>query len=266
MSGLYDALIALRDAENPADPVLGDAWRAISDAIDRHHRLDERMHDDVRQRALLKVLRHVTTLSAESPGQAHAWLARVHRSAHIEQLRQAGERLVSRALTQTPKDSGVGWVDGFEAERAPVARDDEAALEQALDRVLDRVHRYLSDRVADPEKRAAGYRRAQIALLANVRGLTVTELSEKLRLGDSVSKAALYKWIERGREQVLIPALEGWDDPVGETLAGLLQEARRADAGKSRPARRKAPVSSASVSSAGADASTREKEREEDRS
>ncbi len=238
---LLDTLTALKDAEDPAAPALSWAWRALSEHIDRRYRLPPREHDDVRQRTLLKVLGAVSRMDANTAGRAEAWLRKVHKTARIDHHRTKSGRMMDRALDTTPKDADAEWVDrvgpAAPAEEAPEV-DEEAALEAALAAVLERCASWIADNVKSPVKRQGDLRRAQVALLANVRGQGYDEIVLALGVQPPPTKAAIYKWIERGRERVILPAMEGWDHPVASVLTQLLKGARRADAGKPRPSRR----------------------------
>ena len=240
---LLEILEVLRDAEDLASTELAWAWRGLSDYIDRRHRLKDREHDDVRQRTLLKVMGAIGRMEADTPGRAAAWLRRVHGSARVDHHRTLGTKLMDDALKTTPKDGDVSFMDRVgpvtDAEDEP-QRDEEEALEAALDQVLERAEAWIANNVKSPVKRQGDLRRAQVALLANVRGYDYDAIVAALDISSAPSKGAVYKWIERGREQVLLPALEGWDDPVATALGELLVGARRADAGKARPQRRTA--------------------------
>jgi DNA-directed RNA polymerase specialized sigma24 family protein len=242
---ILETLEALRDAEDPSAPALGWAWSALSDHIDQRYRLPSREHDDVRQRTLLKVLGAVARMDADTPSRAEAWLRKVHRSARIDHHRTRGDQLMDRALDTTPKDADAGWVERV----GPTTRgqtepaeargvDEEAAIDAALSEVLERCARWIDDNVKSKVKRQGDRRRAQVALLANVRGEGYDGIVAALGVTPAPSKAAVYKWVERGREQVILPALEGWEHPIAGALRELLVGARRADAGKPRPGRR----------------------------
>lgn len=239
---LLESLSALRDADDPASAQLGWAWRSLSDHLDRRYRLDHRVQDDVRQRTLLKVMGAVAGMEADTEGRAEAWLRRVHNSAHIDHHRSRGSKLMDQALKATPRDGSSGWLErvGPRVEAQDARPEDEgAAVEAALDAVLERAAAYLGETVAQPKKRQANLLRAQVALMANVRGMETPAIIEALDRDPPPTKGAVYKWVERGREQVLLPALEGWDHPVAEALGAHLEGCRRGDAGKARPNRQK---------------------------
>jgi DNA-directed RNA polymerase specialized sigma24 family protein len=242
---LFDALRALRDADDSSAPGLGWAWRTVSEHLDRRLRRPEREHADVRQRTLLKIWRGLERLEADTQAAAEAWLRSVHRSAVAEHHRSAGTRMMDRALRATPIGDGGDFLE----QRAKTAPEDgepppdarAAELDAVLDLVLERVAAWLEVEVRKPAKRQGDYLRAQAALLANVRGLDATAIAEAL--GAELGRQAMYKWVERGREEVLLPALAGWEHPAAPAVREHLVGSRRADHGKARPARRGRAVS-----------------------
>ncbi len=244
---LLDALRALRDAPDSSRGDLAWAWRAVSDHIDRALRRPEREHDDVRQRTLLKVWRGLTALHANDARSAEAWLRTVHRSAVAEHHRSIGSRMMDRALRATPRDDAGAFLErtaprepDVESEPPFDARSPE--LDAVLDAMLERAASWLEAEVARPEKRQGDYLRAQAAILANVRGLDAAAIAEALGAGE-MTRPSIYKWVERGRERVLLPALAEWDHPAAAALAAHFVASRRADSGRARPGRRSPAVS-----------------------
>jgi hypothetical protein len=237
---LADALFALRDAAEPSAPSLDWAWRSVSSYLSRARPLPkERDRDDIRQRSLLKVLAGVRAMDADTPVRAIAWLKSVHRSAYIDHFRGAGDRELDRALDRTPKRDDGGYLERIPEPDADVEIASEPAVEAVLERAKERVHRWLADEVPRVAKRLGDYRRAEIALLANVRDKNAGEIRAELGLGEEIATATIYKWIERGREETLLPALENWDDPARAGVLSVLLGARRSDSGKARPERRR---------------------------
>ncbi|MEM9188407.1 MAG: sigma factor [Myxococcota bacterium] len=227
---LYHSLERLRAAPDPSSQRLADAWQIIDASLRKLKPLARHAdRDDVRQRALIKVLRNVKKMDADSPVKARAWLNRVHRSALSDHYRSLTERTLTHAVRDFGERSAVDTLP----ERRPTPLAPEV-LDQVLDRVLDRVDRWLEAHVRLPRKRAGDYRRAQVAILANIRGYSPTEIRNALGASDGPSDATLYKWVERGRETVLFPALEDWDDPAGAALLTALGDPRRSDAGQPR--------------------------------
>jgi DNA-directed RNA polymerase specialized sigma24 family protein len=239
IDSVADALFALRDAPDRSASSLGWAWRTLDEVLARTKPLPPaRDREDVRQRALLRVLRYVGGLEAETAASAWAWLQRVHRTAFLDHVRLQGRRAMDRALATTPRGGRESFIDTLPMPDESPPTHDLGQLDAALQRVLERVAVWLETQVSRPAKRAGDYRRAQVALLANVRGLGRAEICAELGLDDPPSAATLYKWVERGRETVLIPALEDWDDPIAAGLRQTLTAARRGDAGRPRPGRR----------------------------
>jgi DNA-directed RNA polymerase specialized sigma24 family protein len=249
---LAAALFALREASDPSAPRFEWAWRAIAGYLARARPAPkERDRDDICQRALLKVLAGVRAMEADTPVSAIAWLKTVYRSAFVDHFRGHGDRELDRALNRTPKRDD-GFLERIVAPEAEEALDGEGEdPDRILERAKERVHVWLAENVARPSKRLGDYRRAEIALLANVFEKSAAEIRVELGLGDDVETGTIYKWIERGREDTLLPAFESWDDRARAGLVEVLVGARRSDSGKPRPERRRAP----SVSSGRAPAS-----------
>jgi hypothetical protein len=239
---LYEALVALRDADDPSAPEVGWAWRAIASFVDVRLRRPPAEHDDVRQRTLIKVLRGVRRLAAEAPAGAEAWLRRVHDSATKEHHR--GWDPVTAALKKSTarEDDARPRIDRIAAPEAERSDADAQLLDGIEDAVMEQVEQWLARNVTRPRKRAGDRRRAQIAWLANVLGKDADAIREELGLEEK--RDTLYKWVERGREQVLLPAVREWAADAGDEgavpreLLAILEGTRRADAGKARPGRR----------------------------
>ncbi len=241
---LFEALSALRGAPDPSAPVLAWAWHSVNGFVDHRLRRPSRAHDDVRQRTLIKVLRGVAGMQADTPAGAEGWLRTVYRSARTEHHR--GLDPVREALRHERGDEGLGpRVDRLAALPPERTEDDVARLEAAREAVLGRVDAWLEANVTKPSKRVGDRRRAAIAWTANVLGRDVEAIRESF--GIEEKRDTVYKWIERGREQVLLPAMAAWereleaageDAAVPQALSEILRGARRADAGKARPGRR----------------------------
>jgi hypothetical protein len=250
---LADALFALRDASDPSAARLEWAWRAIAAYLARARPAPkERDRDDICQRSLLKVLAGVRSMEADTPVSAIAWLKTVYRSAFVDHFRGQADRELDRALNRTPKRDEHGFLERIpasEPEEGPDRGGEDG--DRILERAKERVHVWLAENVQRPSKRLGAYRRAETALLANVFEKSAAEIRVELALGEEIETGTIYKWIERGREDTLLPAFESWDDPARAALVALLLGARRIDSGKPRPERRRAP----SVSSGRAAAS-----------
>ena len=278
-ASLNRALMRLRSADDPASPELAAAWRAINEylvrvVMGRPGADGSGDRDEARQITLIKVLRGLPRMNARGSRQSAAWVRRIYSNAFIDLKRAKGRDPVTQGMRhrQVDESAGRGEVDPFErldsqsilsdgvasglaslggpsaddGRRDPV--DDPAVLEHHRDLLLDEVRAYLEVHRSRPEKRAGDHRRAQAALLRHIDGLDAAAIAAHLGVDPPPSKAAMYKWIERGREEVLLPTLATWSmrlDLDGRTrrfvgaMTDFLQESRRADAGVGRPRRRK---------------------------
>lgn len=241
---VYDALCALRDSSAPSSNAVGWAWRAV-DAFLRHRCRTARTDaEDVHQRALLKVLRGVENIQADTPAAAERWLRRVHETALIEHHRRLDP--VRDALKKAPREPDAApLIERLAAPDPDRTEADAVRIDALQEAVLDRVERWLSENVRRPSKRVGDFARARAAWMANVLGAEAEAIREAL--GRDAKRDTLYKWIERGREQVLLPAVTAWEAEAGAagedatvpaTLREILEGSRRADSGKPRPGRR----------------------------
>ncbi len=207
------------------------AWREIDGTLRQFAgRVPVNERDDVHQRALLKVHRSAAGFDGDTEAEARSWLRTVYRSAVSEHFRLRGRAHLVQALAR----EGEGSIEDLPAPLTSHFTQPEV-LDRLLSWVLQRVEVVLDAQACRPSKRLGDLRRAQVALLANVRGLTHAELRHAMDLDTTTpSDAALSKWIERGRETVLLPAIADWDDPVAPPLREILTGARRSDAGKAR--------------------------------
>lgn len=238
---LFEALCALRDASDATAPQLGWAWRTVDRFLDLRCRRPEREHDDVRQRALLKVMGGVARMRAETAAGAEGWLRKVHQSATREHHRRRDPVGEALKRTGTRDGEGTSLVERLAAPEQARTEHDEALVESVREVLLDRVDAWLEENVSRPSKRAGDARRAQIAWMANVLGRDLDAI--RAQLGIDPKRDTLYKWVERGREQVLLPVVRAWaeeDDgsEVPAALLSILEGSRRSDAGKPRPRRR----------------------------
>lgn len=254
---LFSALCALREAPSPFDPERGSDWRIV------HRWLVRWVHqgpspDDLRQHVVLRLNTSVRTMNATGPAEAKGWLLTVARNLRRDQISKRNRQREWRGM-RVIGDSEHGptphAVDVLEAQPAERRPEDLAVLADWRDRLFDRVDRWLEETPRSPTKRLGDRQRAQAAWLANVEGLAIGEIAG--RLGDGAPrKDTLYKWIERGREEVLLPLIETWEREVAarsgksaeaepiSVLRSILVAARRADAGRPRPERRRdGPVS-----------------------
>jgi DNA-directed RNA polymerase specialized sigma24 family protein len=256
---LYYALCALRDADPRFAKELGWAWRIVSAWLDEHVRSGPDP-DDLRQTVILRLYRSAGTMKATTAREAKAWLGRIARNllhdqrGHRKRRRDWGGMRVIDGAEGEPAVHLVDLLPAAEVERTP---QDVEHLAQFRDRLFDRVDRWLSGNVRRPAKRSGDRLRAETAWLANVEGFDAGEISA--RLGEAApAKGTLYKWVERGREEVLLPTLEAWldelapdasrsnaEEEVGDARVSvaqareLLVSCRRADAGRPRTHDRK---------------------------
>ncbi len=245
---LFEALVALREAEDPSAPTLWPEWNDVSHWLDVRFGARERDHDEIRQRTLLRVMRHVESLEAKGPAGAEAWLRRIYERLRIDRIRARKRDPVEEGLRVVRNDGALPPVDRLRAPEPARAIDEDEALAAAMARVVDAVDHWLEGHVKNAQKRLGDRQRAQVALASIVWGLGYEGIVERLGLEPPPGRPTVYKWVERGREQVLRPALAFWaetarDDEAVVLLTGALGElldgSRRADAGKPRPARRK---------------------------
>lgn len=245
---LFEALVALREAADPSAPTLRPEWRDISRWLEATYGRADRDHADVLQLTLIRVLEKIRSLEAGSPPQAEKWLRTVYERKRIDLFRKR---------SRNPVEKGLRVVRGGDDEPSPIERlraadrspdvDEDEVLGDYLRQARDAVDRWLESRIADPTKRFAARRRAEVAILAGILERGYDEIVAAIGEEPPPSKAALYKWVERGREQVLLPALAEWVEALEDETAlafalelrRVLESSRRSDAGKPRPSRRK---------------------------
>lgn len=254
---LFDALVALRDAPDPAHPALGWAWREVHTFVSTRLRGASPDADDIGQLTLWKVMKGVRNVAAETPAGAEAWLRQVHRSAVADHHRKRDP--VKGALDRGD-ERGPSVVERLAAPEPERREDDEARLDTVTEALMDRVEDWLAVHVSRPSKRRGDRQRAQVAWMANVLGKDTPTIATELGLGQS--RDTLYKWIERGREQVLLPVITAWeaeseDATVPREIRSILESTRRADAGKPRPDRRSVSRESEATSETSNTKSTR---------
>ena len=230
---VLDALVLLRLASNPGAPELSVAWKTVSEYLGTFGLGVGAMHrDDIRQRALLKVLHHVSRFSGERETSAHHWLRQIHRSAVSDYFRLQGRRALERALA-------LGEGDRWNPSRRRTLR---GRTRRSYERSSTGYSTGWSTgsttgRATHPS--AWGHTAGAGGTHGQRLGLGLAEIRSAAGLDpETPSNAALSKWIERGRETVVLPAIAEWDDPLAEPLAEILHDARRGDAGRPRPARR----------------------------
>jgi hypothetical protein len=249
---LHSALLTLRDAPDMDAPDLFPQWRIVYAAIERCGRVAgagmSADRDDAVNESALKVRRGVRSVKARDAAAAQAWIARIYQNTQRDLARRRQRR---REVYDHAAPGGEGAREGLlDRMAAPEPGLDPAKLDseelQPFEAALfDRVDEYLEGH-GRPAIRASARRRAEVAYESIVRQRPTDELLEEL--GGKVSTDALYQWVRRGREDVLLPVLEAWIlDPAADeaerrfaaALKAILQARQRADAGKPRSGRRK---------------------------
>lgn len=238
LRALYDALDGMRRSEDPFDPRNDGAWRVVSEWTRSRLPTRDRRHDDVVQETLLAIARYVREMDATTPRGAAKWASTILRRKQIDVLRQDAIDAVAK---------GLGEAEG--------ALDGVAALEPSLPAmVLDEQYRRIEEVVlaaieqdyAPAAVKLTRRSMARAAIYRLVLELEPEAIEARLGLAEPIGKERLYKWVERGRT-VVADAMRAWsearpDESDVQAIAGVvieLVEARRADAGKPRPDRRK---------------------------
>lgn len=190
----------------PAPAALRDVERMIRDRA--------RGDDDVVQEALIRVVRYAPELRAANEPAAKAWLRRVVRSAQADLVRrEARPRMTSRHVAPAGDETAE--------ERLVVARA-QAELEAFLEELLGRVRR---------KGRGEQPRNARLSIAHHVRGQAPSALPW------DGTRDALYKGIQRGRDEVLLPLLADDPRPMARHVEALLLRSRRRDHGTKRGSR-----------------------------
>lgn len=238
LAALYRALDELRASGDPLSARHDAAWRTLSRWVRERTPLKDRRADDVAQETLLAIARHVVHMDATTPRQAAKWASTILRRKHIDALRADASDAVSHGLGENE-----GTLEGLAGSEPAVPA-----------HVLDAQHRRLEQVVlqhieaTEPSAAIRLTRRsmARAALYRLVIELEPDAVEARLGLPEPVGKDRLYKWIERGRA-VVADAMRAWagalpEEPDVQALSAVvieLVEARRADAGRPRPERRR---------------------------
>lgn len=237
---LFSALAVIRAAPLAArsDRELGPAWRIVSDWLAR--RLPGAQYDDVRQEALVKVVRHVDACEARGATSTASWLLRIARRTAIDADRSARTSPIDRALKSRPPD-----VDPIDEVLAPDAGESvsPSAVAELAAELLEALERWLADRYPSAEARIVPRVQARARLERRLFARSIREVREALDWHTPVTDEVISKWIERGQAP-LDAAVRRWveDDvegrtELGERIRAALAE-RREDAGRPRPERR----------------------------
>ncbi len=237
LRALYDALDQLRRAEEPFDPRNDGAWRVVAGWARGRVPARDRRHDDVVQESLLAIARYVRDMEAATPRAAAKWATTILRRKQIDVLRHDTIDAVARGMIE-----GEATLDAITADEPTVPA---TLLEAQYRRIEEVVLRAIED---EPSATVRLTRRsmARAAIYRFVLELEPEAVEARLALAEPVGKERLYKWIERGRTLVA-DAMRGWasarpSEPDVQAISAVvidLVEARRVDAGKPRPERRK---------------------------
>lgn len=228
------ALLGIRDATDLRAPHVSASWREVDAVVRQRVARLERDPDraaDMRQRALVTVMRSVQTLRAATDAEASEWLWRVCRGRVIDESRE-GQRSRLISISRLRRHSDLG-MDGFEGEPPAVPAG------PAIEAVIRELERHV-------EAVARGRTNPTMAVVqarAAIDGLLLEMPAEEIAPGRSRDVA--YKWVERGRP-VVAAAAARWaasaESEAEEAIAlalGELVARRRVTFGQARPARRK---------------------------
>lgn len=175
--------------------------------------------EDALQNTLLAIFEHAPTEQLANP---IAWLRTVARNEVIDLARRNRKH-------QSPIDSS-----GLTAPDDPTSytRAQTVALLAGVEAAIA---------VAVSGDDAARGRAQMRAVLARSLGASIADVREEAQLPARMSDDLVSKWIERGREPLLelLGAIGRRADADGIGALRVMVDARRADAGEPRPARRK---------------------------
>jgi hypothetical protein len=225
---LFEALRAIRSGDRGLAP-----WRVVDRFLGG---ILPRAHDDeARQRTLIAIYRSAGAMRAENAAGAERWVRRIAERKRIDA--RPGRDARAGSLTGTSGET----LDVPSPEGAAVSLDEGrlAALLTEIEEVLEEL---LEERFPAPAARILPRAQARARLLRALE-LPLPEIAAALGLPEPPSTATLSKWIERGLP-LLSQALDRWGArslhhaPLAEAVRARV-EARRADAGKDRPARRR---------------------------
>lgn len=245
---LYAALDELRRTTESGHARHGGAWRTVADFLRLE---DPRGSDDARQETLINVLRSVRSFEGLSAGEAVRWLRTVHRNRTRDLWRASTRDPVREGLERVRPDADLAAsaVERLPAPEPTCAPHAMAALALTRDAIFTRLEAHLEHQGLGAAKRELRRLQARAAWLRLVQEEDAETIEGLLAPHAVPSRAALYKWVERGRDVLLdvlatwTTELEGTDDATDARRVPLaleeIMKERRADAGVARPARRK---------------------------
>lgn len=250
---LYLALDALRAADDPFERRHDAAWRVIEEWLRGTFPGTTPEIQDARQETLITIARSVGGMEARVPLQAAKWVSTIHKRKRVDGLRARVRDPVHLGLERGRRREGdeerPRLVERLEA-------GDEGALDAgAIERILATIEEHVEAHLATLEKSDARRhllrQQARATLHRVLLGADVAELAATLDLasdapGEPVARDRVYKWVERGRP-IVLAGLDRWvaeqgDGSVAADVAAVVRElieARRSDAGRPRPERRK---------------------------
>ena len=227
---LFQALAALRLSRDPASAENAGHWAVV----DRYVRVavGEQTVDaaDVSQDVMLVIVMHVTSMRADNPISAAAWVKTICRRVSVDRFRC---RPRARHVSIDDPARGIQLV-------AP-----EPTRRELVDAVLAAFETRTAMDI-DASKRAAHTRELHaLQARAAIRRLALGESTSVIArsLGRPVSADLVSKWVERGRGVLLatISRFSELDPEVADLYAPLadLAARRRVDHGVPRPGRRR---------------------------
>ncbi|MEM1416576.1 MAG: sigma factor [Myxococcota bacterium] len=264
--GVGDGVLEALDVLRARPAVSRGAERRALETLARYLRSLSRPGDgsmatleDLRQEALIAAYRAAHGARATTEAQARAWVKVIYRHKLTDHHRRERHDLLRRrprnADSERDELSSVA-AEGLAPDARVLAReiaagdDGEALGARYRDMVFDGVDAHLDRTSRTRRSHASAYRNAELAWAVRIEGRSQDELLAALPPSERPTRNTLQKWLQRGRDDVLLPALEGLlavaepDTAERRYLAAALAALRgslRADAGKRRPERRVTP-------------------------
>ncbi|AKF04865.1 hypothetical protein [Sandaracinus amylolyticus] len=242
---LFAALIALRDAEDPLARRHDVHWRAVDAWLRETWPAGGADADEARQETLLAIARNVRTMEASVPLQAAKWVSTIHRRKKVDGFRMRKRDPVQRGLDRgSESEDATPLLDRLEGDAGGDL--DGNALERVLATIEDHVEAELQATEPNAASRHLKRMQARATLHRAVLEADFDAIAAALDAGEPLTRDRVYKWVERGRPWVLA-GLDRWVRESGEgstasDIAAAVRElvsARRADAGRPRPSRRR---------------------------
>lgn len=230
----------LRACGDPAHPQQAPRWRRIARWLARAYPGQAPEDEDARQETLIALTRHVGGMRAEHPGQAAAWVRMIHRRKRLDGIRARRRDPVRQALSLERRDGEPPEIDELPAKpTTPLPEDAEHLLERVVETLLHHTDLAVAEACLKKSKALLLRTQARAAILRLVHRHEVSTIEAALGQHEPLTKARIYKWVERGRKVVEL-GIDRWaaqdpDAPESVLLAlRALMSERRADAGKTR--------------------------------